>query len=330
MTHTNFRIDWVASPTPVSGYNIYRGSALGNESNVPLNDSLITGTSFTDETVFPGLIYSYAVTAVFNGVESNESLDIVSTPVAFPLTPLALDLGAAAGFGLLASSTITNVPDSETIISGDVGIFPGTSITGFGTSTSVSGAMHISDFVAGYAQASLGVAIGVVSAYDGAVTTLSGDIGGQTLAPGFYNSTSSLQITGILILDAGSNPDAVWIFRIGSTLTTATENSNIVLIGGAQAANIFWIVGSSATIGVGTTFAGNILAQASITANTGAHVNGRLLAKTGAITLDGNSVIIFQSGALINLPASPDNTPPAPPAAPTNLVITPEISMLRG
>src|ERR1035437_6670546 len=124
MTHTQFRIDWSPSSTPISGYNIYRGGADGNESNVPLNNSPILDTFWIDETVFPGHIYSYSVTAVYNGIESDESLDIISTPVAFPASPEKSNLGAAAGFGILAASTITNVPGTATVVSGDVGLYP--------------------------------------------------------------------------------------------------------------------------------------------------------------------------------------------------------------
>lgn len=323
----HFRIDWDASATLISGYNIYRGGADGNQSNIPLNNSPIEENFWIDETVFPGMTYSYSVTSVFNGVESPESLDIISTPVAFPFSPAKIDLGAAAGFGLLAYSTITNVDDSETVVSGDIGIFPGTSVTGFGTSTSMSGSMHVADYVSGYAQSSLSIAMADAIAIPNGVT-IDGDIGGQKIGPGIYKNASSLLITGTLILDAGSDPNAVWIFQIGSTLTTASEDSNVILIGGAQAANVYWIVGSSATLGSYTTFAGNILAQSSITVNTGTDVNGRLLAKTGGITLDGNSILIFSASpcGLEHLPPSPPNVPPAPPLAPTNLHITPIVA----
>ena len=317
MAH-DIRIDWAVSSTPVSGYNIYRGGSDGNESNVPLNNSPITDTYYIDHTVFPGQVYSYAVTAVLNGIESADSLIISSTAVPHSYTPIALDLGAFSGFGLLAASTITNVPSSATLVTGDIGLYPGTSVTGF-EGIPVSGSQHLADYVAGYAQASATLAFGVgmgltVSA------TMSAEIGGQRFTPGVYKRASSVAITGTLILDGQSNPDAVFVFQIGTTLTTASTNSNIILIGGAQACNVYWLVGSSATLGTSTTFAGNIIAYASITVNTGAFVNGRLAARTGAITLDGNDIIIFGSG-FTQLPPSPPNTPPLPPSAPTGLVI---------
>ena len=155
-------------------------------------------------------------------------------------------------------------------------------------------------------------------------TTLTGDIGGQVLLPGIYSAGSSLGITGPLVLDAQGDPNAVWIFQVGSTLITAANNSNVVLVGGAEAGKVYWAVGSSATLSIGTSFAGSILAQASITVNNNALVNGRLFARTGAITLDSDAVIMFLPCDLHPLPPSPPNTPPPPPVAPTGLVITSE------
>jgi hypothetical protein len=116
------------------------------------------------------------------------------------------------------------------------------------------------------------------------------DIGNSTLFPGVYKTSISLGITGNLTLDAQGDPNAVWIFQIGSTLTTAAGNSQVILSGGAQAQNVFWQVGSSATLGTNTIFEGTIMAQASITLTTGATLNGRALARTGAVTLDNNQV----------------------------------------
>jgi len=122
-----------------------------------------------------------------------------------------------------------------------------------------------------------------------APATIAGDLGGLTLAPGIYKSTSSLGLTGTLKLDGQGNANAVWIFQIASSLTTIS-NSSIVLIGNAQASNVYWQVGSSATLGTNSTFNGNILALTSITLTTGATLNGRALARNGAVTLDSNMV----------------------------------------
>jgi hypothetical protein len=116
------------------------------------------------------------------------------------------------------------------------------------------------------------------------------DIGGLTLTPGVYKQSTSLGITGNLTLDGGGDANGFWIFQIGSTLITAAGNSHIILINGANARNVYWQVGSSATLGTNTIFQGTIMAQASITATTGATLNGRALARTGAVTLDSNPV----------------------------------------
>lgn len=150
------------------------------------------------------------------------------------------------------------------------------------------------DATAMTAQGDLTVAYNnAAGAAGGAV--LPADIGGLTLPPGVYRTTSgqpSLGITGILTLDGGGDPNAVWIFQVVSTVTTASGNSQVNLIGSAQAQNVFWQVGSSATLGTNTSFTGNIMALASITLDTGATLNGRALAQTGAVTLDSNPVNI--------------------------------------
>ncbi|NBJ17034.1 MAG: DUF3494 domain-containing protein [Dehalobacter sp. 4CP] len=198
-----------------------------------------------------------------------------------------VNLGTATGFAVLAGSTITNT--GSTTIAGDVGVFPGTAITGFPPGI-ITGTTHAGDIVAQQAKTDL------VTAYNNAAGqtptgTVSGDIGGQTLTPGVYNSTSSLGITGVLTLNAQGDPNAVFIFQIASTLTTASASS-VVLINGAQACNVFWQIGSSATLGTGSSFQGTILALASITATTSVSVNGRLLARNGAVTLDTNIITI--------------------------------------
>lgn len=291
-------ISWNASPGPISGYNVRRGTAPGNEGATPLNAVPIVGTTYTDNSVYPGVSYSYEVTAVLNGVESAESLAIFTPPVPFAPSPASLDgyLDGAASFGILAASTVTNVPGTATVISGDVGVSPGTSITGFVSPASISGVFHAGDFVSAAAQNSVLVAFNQGNALAG--TTVPADLGGLTFGPGVYKNASSVEITGGLVLDGGGDPNAVWIFQIGSTLTTAATNSSVVLVGGAQANNVFWLVGSSATLNTGTSFAGNILATASISVGASVSINGRLLAMTGAVTLNDDSVVLFANSAL--------------------------------
>jgi hypothetical protein len=207
-------------------------------------------------------------------------------------------LGSAGDFAVLAGAGITVAGAvNTTTITGDIGTFPTTSITGLGnvvlTGTSQN---HAGDAVTQGAKTAL------VTAYLDAAgrtpTTTYGaiyDLGGQTLMSGVYNDPSSFGITGTLKLDAQGNPNAVWIFQAGSTLTTASY-SKVALINGAQACHVFWQVGSSATIGTYSDFVGTILALEDITANTGATVYGRLLAganqTSGAVTLDHNTITV--------------------------------------
>ncbi len=196
-------------------------------------------------------------------------------------------LGTAESFAVLAGAGVTNTGPTQ--ITGDLGTCPTPAITGFPPGT-VTGTIHAADAVACQAQSDL------VIAYDDAAgraptTTYAGptDLGGMTLLPGVYNSPTSLAITGTLTLDGMGDPDSVFIFQAGSTLITA-PNSTVSLINGAQACNVFWQVGSSATLGVDSTFVGTILALTSISANTNANVQGRLLARNGAVTLDSNVI----------------------------------------
>jgi hypothetical protein len=204
-----------------------------------------------------------------------------------------VNLGTATSFAVLAGTGITNT--GTTKITGDVGTHPTSSETGFGSVT-IIGTNHVDDAVTQGAKNDL------VTAYNDAAsripaTTKSGDIGGQTLTPGVYNSLTSLGITGTLTLDAQGDSNAVFIFQLGSALTTGSASS-VVLINGAQACRIFWQIGSSATLGTGSTFVGTIMALASITATTGVVVNGRLLARDGAVTLDANTITVTICEAL--------------------------------
>ena len=197
----------------------------------------------------------------------------------------SVGLGTADSFAVLGASTVTNTGPS--VINGDLGVSPGTAITGFPPGL-VNGTVSAANAVAGQAQSDLTTAYNDAAGRTPAVL-VPGDLGGLFLTPGVYKRSSSLLLTGDATLDAQGNADAVFIFQIGSTLTTAS-NSRVLLTGGAQACNVFWQVGSSATLGTNTTFRGTILALQSITVTTRTDIVGRALARTAAVTLDTNTI----------------------------------------
>jgi len=188
-------------------------------------------------------------------------------------------------FAVLAGSAVTNT--GSTTVSGDVGISPGTSVTGFPPGVA-SGKIHIADSAAASAQTALTAGYLDAAGRTGA-TSVSGDIVGKTFTTGVYNSSSSLALSGDVTLDAKGDPSAVFIFQIGSTLTTGSS-SHVILANGANACNVFWQVGSSATLGTNSVFKGQILALTSITITTGVNLEGRALARNGAVTLDSDVI----------------------------------------
>jgi hypothetical protein len=203
----------------------------------------------------------------------------------------SVSLGAAAGYAVLAAATVTNT--GPTTVNGNLGLSPGTSVTGFPPGR-VTGTIDAADSAALQAQNDLTAAYNAAAASP-VTATVPVELGGTTLTPGVYASPAgTFGITGTLTLDAQGDPNAVFIFQAASTLITASA-SNVELVNGAQAANVFWAVGSSATLGTYSILQGNIMAQASITATTGVTVDGRALARTAAVTLD---------SVTINAPAS--------------------------
>jgi type VI secretion system secreted protein VgrG len=202
-------------------------------------------------------------------------------------------LGTAGSFAVLGGSTVTNTGTS--VVGGNLGVNPGTAITGFPPGiVTPPGTIHATDAVAAQAQSDN------TTAYNGLAglavnQNLTGqDLGGLTLTPGVYRFNSSAQLTGTLTLNAQGNNNAFWVFLIGSTLTTASSSSvNFVNLGPTPDDGLFWQVGSSATLGTGTAFEGNILALTSITLNTSATIDcGRALAQNGAVTMDTNTISI--------------------------------------
>lgn len=217
-----------------------------------------------------------------------------------------VNLGTTAGFAILAGETITNT--GATTVNGDIGLAPGTDFPGQADIT-LNGALHLADAVALQAQNDL-----VIAYADAAgrtpVTRIETELGGKTLLPGVYDSESTtFEINGTLTLDAQGDPDAVFIFKMGKTLV-AMSGSNVNLINGARFCRVFWQVGSSATLGTGAHFVGHILADVSITLDKGATVQGQLLAKSGSVVLNNNTIT---NGFCSNVLASGTTTPTATP-----------------
>jgi hypothetical protein len=205
---------------------------------------------------------------------------------AFAASPTQVSLLTADNFAVLAGSTITNTGAS--VINGDLGLSPGSAVTGFPPGV-VNGTQHVADAVALQAKNDLTAAY-VDAAGRTPVTTVPTELGSTTKNAGVYDSAAgTFQITGTLTLDAQGDPNAVFIFKTASTLVTAGA-SVVNLVNGAQACNVFWQVGSSATLGTTSTFKGNILALTSATLTTGANVVGSVLARNGAVTLDTNVI----------------------------------------
>jgi len=205
------------------------------------------------------------------------------------LAQTAPPLGTAQNFAVLGGSTVTNAVSAGTILTGNLGVWPGSAITGFPPGV-VIGTIHAADGTAETAQGDALTAYNslVGEACPGANDLTGQDLGGMTLLPGVYCFSSSAQLTGILTLNSTGSPNGVFVFKIGSTLTTASNSA--VVINGSSACNVFFQVGTSATLGTGTQLLGSIFAQASITLTTGASVTGGVYALTGAVTLDTNTV----------------------------------------
>lgn len=214
-----------------------------------------------------------------------------TTPIVIPsqttVQPM-ISLSGSTNLAILAGSAISN--SGATIVTGDIGLSPGSSVGGFPPGI-LNGTLHINNAIANQAKLDLTAAYNDAAGRTATdIVTLSGNIGGLTLTPGLYKSTSSLAISsGDLTLDAKGNPNAVFIIQIASSLTT-TSGRKVILSGGASSANIFWQVGSSATFGTTSSFVGTVLTMQSITFNTGAKLYGRALARTGAVIMAGNTI----------------------------------------
>ncbi|MEP6483087.1 MAG: ice-binding family protein [Rudaea sp.] len=234
------------------------------------------------------------------------------------LSQTAPTLGTSGTFAVLAGSAVTNT--GPTSITGDLGVSPGTAITGFPPGVVVGGVSHSADAAALQAQSDLTAAYNNLAGQSCNTVKTGQNLGGQTLTAGVYCFSSSAQLTGTLTLDAQGDANAVFIFQIGSTLTTAS-NSKVVVINGGSNCNTFWQIGSSAVLGTTTAFAGNILALTSITLNTGATNSGRLLARNGAVTLQSNSAAVC-SASCAAIGVSPTSLPVATVGVPYDQTLT--------
>jgi type VI secretion system secreted protein VgrG len=232
-------------------------------------------------------------------------------------------LGTAESFAVLGGATVTNT--GATTVAGNLGVDPGSAVTGFPPGLVSNGSIHVADAVAGQAQSDVTTAYNTLAGQACDFDLTGQDLGGMTLIPGVYCFSSSAQLTGQLMLDAQGNAAALFVFQIGSTLITAS-NASVLMIGGSPC-NVYWQVGSSATLGTTTSFVGNILALTSITLNTQASVIGRALARNGSVTMDtndiSNSACFSAPSEATATPVPPTNTPVPPTATPVQPTATP-------
>jgi hypothetical protein len=238
-----------------------------------------------------GMFTAGAVTGTFSNTvrATSGAISGFATVNVTSLAPPAA-LGSAGTFAVLAGSTVTNT-GATTTIQGDVGVSPGAAIVGIPAGQPNPGAIYAAVPPAPAAQTDLTTAYNDLAGRACGTNLTSLDLGGMTLPPGVYCFNTSAGLTGTLTLDGQGNPNAVFVFQIGSTLTTASSSA-VNLIGGAQDQNVYWQIGSSATLGTDTAFQGTIVALSSITLNSGASLSGRALARNGAVTLDTNAITL--------------------------------------
>ncbi len=248
--------------------------------------TFVPGSALATNTIYTATITTGAKDLAGNGLADNVVWSFTTANVP-AVAQASVVLGTSSIFAVLAGSTVTST--GATTVNGDLGVSPGTAVTGFLPGI-VNGMIHAGDPLAAQAQLDLATAYNDAAGRTVGAVTKAGNLGGQTLTPGLYKSTSSLEISsGDLTLNAQGDTNAIFIFQMASTLTT-TAGRQVILSGGAKAANVYWQVGSSATLGTTTVFKGTIMAYQSITLNTGATLEGRALARIAAVTLEANII----------------------------------------
>ena len=238
-----------------------------------------------------GLFTAGAATGTFtNTVKATSGAisDLASVVVTAAGGGSSAILGSASTFAVLGGSTVTNTGGTTTIV-GDVGLSPGSAVTGLPAGQPTGGSIHIADAAAVNAQSNLTTAYNDLAGRPCGTNMTSLDLGGRTLAAGVYCFTSTAGLTGALTFDGGGDPNALFIIQVATALTTAS-GSAVTLINGAQAGNVYWQVGSSATLGTGSSFKGNIVALASVTLATNATLVGRALARNGGVSMSSNAI----------------------------------------
>ena len=286
----------VVTPDPVTlvpdATRQYTAVAEDAEDNVyvisPVWDVVAGGGAIDADGLFTaGLVvgtYDNTVSATSGGITGFATVTVSATPPAAPL----VDLGDAAPNGIMAGTEVTCI--SGGTIYADVSISPGNTVTGFGP-CEITGVQHLADAVADQGQLDLTTAYDELAGMPcDPANAIVANLGGTTLAAGVYCTASGIGVTGTLTLDGGGDPDATFVFQAGTSLTTAGD---VVLINGAQARNVYWQVGSSATLGTASKWQGNVLTLTSITLVDNATLTGRALARNGAVSLGTNNIIVL-------------------------------------